>query len=158
MTSPPPGVHPTEPLTAPDGTAVDVDVELVPLVRAVWAGGWVTAGSCQDLGDAADALRALGDRAPAHATEAFAAFYRGYAWLKMPRPDALAFLDALAATPFRDRVTARWGPEAWRVDVAVRHDGDRGFTLAPTAHLHFPRTQIPELTAVATALRDGMPR
>lgn len=38
-------------LTTPDGTAADIDVEIVPLVRALWRIGLVTTASCQDFGE-----------------------------------------------------------------------------------------------------------
>lgn len=34
-----PQVHPAQTLIAPDGTAADIDTEIVPLVHALWALG-----------------------------------------------------------------------------------------------------------------------
>ena len=37
-----PQIHPAQRLTAPDGTLADIDSEIVPLVRALWALGLAT--------------------------------------------------------------------------------------------------------------------
>lgn len=65
--------HPTEVLGYhgdPDDP-VEIDVEIVPLVRAVWAAGFDTELSCQD--------------------------HDGYVWLEFPGKHAQRFLNALAA-------------------------------------------------------------
>jgi hypothetical protein len=44
-------IHSSQRLTAPDGTQADIDTEIVPLVRALWALNLVTTASCQDFGE-----------------------------------------------------------------------------------------------------------
>ena len=46
-----PQVHPAQRLSAPDGTQADIDTEIVPLIRALWALGLATTASCQDFGE-----------------------------------------------------------------------------------------------------------
>src|SRR5712664_3422691 len=44
-------IHSSQRLTTPDGTKADIDTEIVPLVRALWALGLTTTASCQDFGE-----------------------------------------------------------------------------------------------------------
>ncbi|MGH3916820.1 MAG: hypothetical protein ACRDTC_25935 [Pseudonocardiaceae bacterium] len=43
-----PAIHPYKSLIAPDDEQVDIDTELVPLVRVLWARGLVIVACCQD--------------------------------------------------------------------------------------------------------------
>jgi hypothetical protein len=44
-------IHPSQCLTAPDGTQADIDTDIVPLIRALWALNLATTASCQDFGE-----------------------------------------------------------------------------------------------------------
>lgn len=44
-------IHPSRRLSVPGGGMADIDVAMVPLVRALWEVGMRTSGCCQDLGD-----------------------------------------------------------------------------------------------------------
>lgn len=41
-------VHPTVALVTPEGDQVQIDVDLAPIIRAVWAAGIETSVSCQE--------------------------------------------------------------------------------------------------------------
>ncbi len=53
----PPNIHPYELLTTPEDEQVQIDTEMVPLVRALWARELVTMVCCQDIGESAAGLR-----------------------------------------------------------------------------------------------------
>lgn len=144
-----PQIHPTQRLTAPDGTEVDIDDEIVPLVRAVWALGLNTTASCQDFGDGTAGQRAAKQHAPRYGGDAFIAYHAGYAWLKMPQRDAYRLLNMLLSTEFRDKVALRWTPGSWRIHVPIVFDEDNG-QMAPAyaAQIFFPREQLNSLTSV----------
>ena len=44
-------IHPARRLTTPNGAEADIDVEMVPLVRTLWALDLTTTASCQDFGE-----------------------------------------------------------------------------------------------------------
>jgi len=149
----PPQVHPAQRLTAPSGTLADIDIEIVPLVRALWTHGLATTASCQDFGEGTAGQRAVGQRLSRYGGDGFIAYYTGYAWLKMPAPDAVRLADSLTATEFRDKVTQRWTPGSWRMHVPVIFTEHAGTHLAATAQIHFPRDQVPRLTSVLENMR-----
>lgn len=101
---PPPKIHPCRRLTTPDNEQVDIDTEMLPLVQTLWVMGLVTLACCQDIGESAAGLRDLERTAPS-GHGGFVAYYRGYAWLKMPLNDGKILLNTLLETPFHDRVT-----------------------------------------------------
>ena len=94
--------HPTKYLRTPDGERAAIDVMLVPLIKALWAAGYDTIGSCQDLGESLEGY------------ERKSAFWSGYALLEMPVDDTLRLLDAIkGAVQFCDKM--HWAaPGAWR--------------------------------------------
>jgi hypothetical protein len=146
MTTDPP-VHSFERLTTPAGELVNIDAEMVPVIRRLWALGFATTACCQNVGEATAALRAQLDTSPGYGGDGFIAFHRGYALLKMPRDDARRLVTLLARTPaFRERVCQRWRAETWRMNVPLVCDGDTA-DIGPAALLHFPRAQITELAA-----------
>lgn len=148
-----PQIHPTQRLIAPDGTEVDIDEKIVPLVRAVWALGLNTAASCQDFGDGTAGQRAATAHESRYGGDAFIAYHAGYAWLKMPLPDAYRFLNMLLSTEFRDRVALRWTPGSWRIHVPVVFDEDHGgMALAYAVQIFFPRDQVASLQSVLNRL------
>ncbi|NEA23781.1 hypothetical protein [Actinomadura bangladeshensis] len=84
--------HPTEPLTAPDGSRVDIDVEMVPLVQQLWRLGFHTKVACQDAGEA---VLHGGTRAPEGDRPRLAARTMGRAWLIVHADQAPRLLDAV---------------------------------------------------------------
>jgi hypothetical protein len=81
---PAPQIHPSQCLTTPDGTQADIDTDIVPLVRALWALNLATTASCQDFGDGTAGQREANLRPSRYGGDAFIAYHTGYAWLKMP--------------------------------------------------------------------------
>ena len=148
-----PQIHPAQRLTAPDGTQADIDNEIVPLIRALWALNLATTASCQDFGEGTAGQRAACQRPSRYGGDAFIAYYTGYAWLKMPVPDAKRLADSLTETEFRDKVTQRWTPGSWRMHVPMIFNDHSGIELADTAQIHFPREQVPALTFVLENIR-----
>ncbi len=147
-------LHPTQHLVTPGGVEVDIDVEMVPLVQALWELGLTTKGGCQDFGDS---ILNNGHRStsPDDARQRFADFYSGQAWLKIPADDAKRLISVLGSHPrFGPRMRSWTHPEAW-MNILYLFPGDNGGAdLANAAQLHFPRDQVPEL---AEALRNWSP-
>lgn len=150
-TKPPPNIHPNQRLVTPDGDAVDIDVELVPVVQRLWDLGLTTSASCQDLGEATQGLRELNPQPPCYGGDAFVGFTRGYAFLKFPVADAKKLLNTLLGTSFRNRVSLRWQSGSWRMNVPLVCEEQGGIDLSSFAQIYFPRGQISELTHVLTA-------
>jgi hypothetical protein len=142
-----PQIHASQRLPAPDGAEVDIDDEMVPLIRALWALGLTTVASCQDFGEGTAGQRAASRHTPRYGGDAFIAYYTGYAWLKMPLPDTQLLARMLLSTEFHDKITQRWTPGSWRMHVPLVFGEARGFALAKAAQIHFPRNQIPSLTS-----------
>jgi hypothetical protein len=147
-----PQVHPSQRLTAPDGTQAEIDTLIVPLVRALWALGLTTTASCQDFGEGTAGQRKANQRPSRYGGDAFIAYYTGYAWLKMPVPDAQRLANTLLGTEFHDKVTRRWEPGSWRMHVPMVFDENRGIVLE-NAQIHFPREQIARLTITLERIR-----
>lgn len=135
--------HPAKRLTDPSGRVAAIDVLLVPLIKALWAAGYETIGSCQDLGES---LRNYKRKS---------AYWLGYVLLEMPVDDTLRLLDEIKGTPqFCDRM--HWAaPGAWQVSLPVMPfspfdiHGEAG--IGPWTQIHFPNDQIDDLTKVITA-------
>ena len=145
-------IHPSQRLDTPSGAVADIDDKMVPLVRAIWALGLETISCCQDFGDGVAGQRAALNHESRYGGSAFIAFYCGYAWLKMPTPDAKRLADLLAETEFRDKVTQRWTPGSWRMHVPLVFRGNLGIELDEAAQIHFPKQQIPRLTSVLESI------
>jgi len=145
-------IHPSQRLTTPDGIQVEVDDDMVALVRALWSLNLKTTACCQDFGEGTAGQREAIPHPSRYGGDAFIAFYRGYAWLKMPVTDAQFLAGMLLGTEFRNEVTQRWTPGSWRMHVPVIFDEPRGIVLADTAQIHFPREQIPRLTSVLASI------
>lgn len=129
-------VHPTETLRTPSGLAVSIDVEMMPVVRALWGRGLTTLMSCQDVGEA----MAEGGMWPV--PERWHRFLRGHAWLKMPLDDAHALMTTLSLTPeFVGRLTAKVA-DGWDSKVWLGPEG-----LADYSNIYFPKEQLPQLAA-----------
>ena len=144
-------VHPTERLTSPLGEAIDIDAEMVPLIRRLWALGLQTKGCCQDFGES---IMHNGHRStsPDDARRRFADFFRGQAWLKMPTDDATRLISMISDHPIFGPRLKRWThADAWMNIIYIFPASDGAVEPANAAQLHFPRLQLPELV---TAL-DG---
>ena len=139
-------IHPSQRLTAPDGTQADIDTEIVSLIRALWALDLTTTASCQDFGEGTAGQRRANQHPSRYGGDAFIAYYTGYAWLKMPVPDAQRLANTLIGTEFHDKVTRRWEPGSWRMHVPLVFDENRGIVLGNAAQIHFPGEQIASLT------------
>ncbi|MFE4665462.1 hypothetical protein ACFRI7_06010 [Streptomyces sp. NPDC056716] len=143
-----PLIHPHETLTAPQGEPVEIDAEMIPVVRALWRLGYATLACCQDVGEATAGVRAQADEPLGYGADAFIAYHRGWALLKLPVDDATRLVAQLAQEPaFADRVRLRWRPGSWRMNVPLTPDGPDEAAL-----LHIPRAQIPELVATLDVL------
>lgn len=142
-------VHPTVPLTDPDGNPVEIDEALAPLIEVLWRSGFTTHTCCQDRGEAVATL--LGGY-PHLAAEAQR--YAGCASVEFPIDDGLAVLDALANSGPRDafyvRMTHWAAPNAW--DISTRPDDQAtddeslpsAFDLWAMS-ISFPRSDLPEI-------------
>jgi hypothetical protein len=123
--------HPTKTLIDPDEDPVEIDMEMVPLVEALWAHGYTTIMSCQDIGES---ILTGGTAIPEHLWEKTAAFYRGSAWLKIPAEDGTKLMQVFKPI-FR--------PGEWLAQIPITPDG-----ACSWASIHFPREQIGEAAAV----------
>lgn len=131
-------IHPSQRLTAPDGSQVEIDTDIVPLVRALWALNLATTASCQDFGEGTAGQRKANPRPSSYGGDAFIAYHTGYAWLKMPVPHAQHLTNMLLDTEFRDNVTLRWEPGSWRMHVPLVFDENRGIVLETLRKSIFP--------------------
>jgi hypothetical protein len=144
-------VHPSQRLVLPwdsDGEAVDIDVEVVPLVQQLWALGLQTAGCCQDLGES---IITTESPTASAGRRRHAAFYQGQAWLKMPVDDAQHMLGILAKSPgFREQLRRWTHPDAWET-YAYLLPTDDGVRMSSWAQVHFPNDQIGEVVELLGA-------
>jgi hypothetical protein len=129
--------HATRRLTAPDGSRANIDVLMVPLIKALWAAGYETVACCQDIGEATSGRG--GSRA-------------GCALLEMPVADTCRLVDTVRLTlSFRDRM--RWSaPGAWKVSVPIPLSAlpHVPTSVMPWAQIFFPADQMGELVGVIT--------
>ena len=142
-------LHPSTPLIPPQSEQpVQVDNNMVPVVRALWARGWQTIACCQDQGESVAAERENGRPGEPTGQRGFIEYHRGWAWLKMPMADTLDLLAALSNDEiFATRVKVRWQRGSWRMHIPVIHQGDV-MKPAPYVQIYFPKAQIPELATV----------
>lgn len=143
-----PQIHPSQRLTSPDGTQVDIDDEMASLVRALWALNLTTTASCQDFGEGTAGQRAANQCPSRYGGDAFIAYYTGYAWLKMPLPDTQRLANLLLSTEFHNKISLRWTPGSWRMHIPLIFDENHGIIPEDAAQIHFPRNQISILTSV----------
>jgi hypothetical protein len=130
--------HPTTRLITPQGEHVDIDIEIAPIIEALWRLGIPTVQCCQGPWDD-----------------------YGYGFIEFPSAAAVeAFLDALRLEPTKDADSLyqrvgdgylsdvypdRW--RIWRYDVQPWPDHDvtpARFECAIT--VSFPPSDLPELT------------
>lgn len=138
-------VHPTERLLAPGGDEIDIDVEMVPLIRRLWGMGLETKGCCQDFGDS---ILKNGHRStsPNDARQRWVDFYKDQAWIKMPTDSATRLIAALGSHPtFAERMRRWTHPDAWMNILYIFPSDEGGAELANATQLHFPRVQLLEL-------------
>ncbi|MFF4254984.1 hypothetical protein ACFY1L_27630 [Streptomyces sp. NPDC001663] len=136
-----PPIHAYETLTTRDGEQVEIDTEMVPVIRGLWRLGFTTIACCQDVGEATAGVRAQSDKSLGYGADGFIAYHCGWALLKLPITDAMRLVALLSQEPvFAARVRHRWRPGSWRMNVPLVPDG-----LDEAALLHLPRQQLPEL-------------
>lgn len=142
--APDPLIHPHETLETPSGEPVEIDTDMVPVVRELWRLGFTTTACCQDVGEATAAVRAQRDKPLGYGGTPFIEYHRGWSLLKLPLLDSMRLVTLLAETrAFSDRVRHPWRPGSWRMNVPLEPDG-----LGEAAWLHFPRQQLGELAEV----------
>lgn len=138
-------VHEARRVQAPAGELVDVDAEMLPLVRRLWTMGYTTEGSCIDLGESilGNAHLAVPD---GHDRRRHGDFYRGQAWLRMPIEDAKQLIGVLGEHPVFGHHLRRWThPDAWMPILYLHPTKDGQAELNPTVQIHFPKHQLPDL-------------
>jgi hypothetical protein len=154
MNTEPPSIHPTQQLRTPAGEPVEIDLDMVPLIRSLWALDLTTLGCCQDNGEYARARREMFPRGEPTGHSGFIDYHLGWAWLKMPIADTTRLTEILLGTSFRDAVAVRWQRGSWRLDIPFVYDGSSGMGPAAAVQVHFPREQIQELSATLSAARN----
>ncbi|MEU6403840.1 hypothetical protein [Streptomyces sp. NPDC046985] len=136
-----PTIHPYEILTTPTGERVQVDAAMTPIVRELWRLHYSTSACCEDVGEATAGVREKRATPLGYGGGPFIEYHRGWALLKIPIPDAMRLVAALAETlEFGARVRHPWRQGSWRMNVPLGPDGFNDSVL-----LHFPKEQIPEL-------------
>jgi hypothetical protein len=134
-------VHPTQTVTAPGGDPVQIDTEIAPVIKALWAADLTTIMCCQNVGEA----MAGGGMRPIPAR--WSVFLSQHAWLKMPIDSAQALLAMLDKTPeFGPRLPAK-APGGWHSAVWLSPTG-----LVDYANIYFPSDQLTELAKVLGGL------
>jgi hypothetical protein len=83
----PASIHPTQQFRTPAGEPVEIDLEMVPLIRSLWALDFTTLGCCQDNGEYARARREMFPRGEPTGHSGFIDYHLGWAWLTMPIAD-----------------------------------------------------------------------
>jgi hypothetical protein len=135
--------HPHHLLRSPDGERVPIDVDLAPLIQALWRHGIQTASCCQDLGESIPPRPHLNRRID---------YLRGFSVIDLPIPDGLAVLsraaDAGPRDAFYERMTYWAAPDSWTTNVPVLDlsGGGRSAFALVGMQLVFPRADIAEFT------------
>ncbi|MGI9002934.1 MAG: hypothetical protein ACR2GH_14950 [Pseudonocardia sp.] len=156
MATEPPSIHPTQQLHTPAGEPVAIDLDMVPLIQALWALDLTTLGCCQDNGEYARVRREMCPEREPTGHSGFIDYHLGWAWVKMPVADTTRLTETLLATSFRDAITVRWQRGSWRLDIPFIYDPNSGMGPAPAVQIHFPREHIPELTSTLSDLSPGV--
>jgi hypothetical protein len=128
--------HATVPVTTPDGPAVDIDVEIAPLVEQLWRLGYRTKVACQDMGES---ILHGGTRVAPPDRERMSAIHAGRAWVIVGVEQGPVLVEALKSLPCAD---------SWKL-FRVTKDNDPDSWISLT----FPRTSI----AAATELMRSLP-
>ncbi|MGI5205976.1 hypothetical protein ACQEU6_30930 [Spirillospora sp. CA-108201] len=124
-------VHPAEILTTPGGEQVPIDCGMVDLVQALWELSMGTLQCCEDVGAS---IYGGGWLYPRPRRVRYAAFWDGFAWLKMPVEDAERLM-ALTAD-----IAAGHG---WECSSPIQRRG-----RLPIANLYLPARQVEQVLAV----------
>jgi hypothetical protein len=141
--------HPTQPLTDPQGTQVEIDRDLVPLVERLWRVGFETISCCQDSGEA---IQRIVHFSPHLADEARRQL--GYAQVDFTVESGLAFLTGIANAGPRDDFYVRmvhWAaPNAWHVtarpdDVATDDETQPSEFDLWSLQVSFPWSDLDEI-------------
>lgn len=141
-------LHPHEWLTTPDGTDVEIDVEMVPLIYEIWRLGLATVGCCQNLGESI-----IIGNSPSR--QRHADFHQDKAWLQMPLPDAQRLLGIVSRQPEYHERLVRWThPDAWSAFVYLE-PADGTARLASTAQILFPGRHVPALTELLRSIESA---
>lgn len=120
-----------------------IDVDLAPLIQALWRHGIQTASCCQDLGESIPPRPHLNRRID---------YLRGFSVIDLPIPDGLAVLsraaDAGPRDAFYERMTYWAAPDSWTTNVPVLDlsGGGRSAFALVGMQLVFPRADIAEFT------------
>lgn len=123
-------VHETSQLTAPDGSKIDIDTGMKPLIAAMWYAGYTTAGCCQDLGES------IGGANPRKA-----AYWKGWALLELPAGDARRLAGLAVAHDF----PMHWAEQdAWEMSIPVVVIGGVP-SLLNIVQIHLPASQLHDL-------------
>lgn len=123
--------HPTKTLTDPAEGPVEIDVEMVSLIEALWACGYTTLMSCQDMGES---ILTGGTAIPEHLWPKTGAFYLGCAWLKVPAGEGTKLMQIFKPL-FR--------PGEWLAQIPLTADGPCSW-----ASITFPREQISDAASL----------
>jgi hypothetical protein len=129
-------VHHTQELTTPDGTKVDVDSGMVDLILTLWNEGFTTLQCCENIGTG---ILGGGSLIPPERIKRYAAFWDGFAWLKMPAED-LERLMKLA-----EPIVPGNG---WEATIPIFPTGTATF-----GNLRYPARQTPDLCGLITGGR-----
>ncbi|MBO2465222.1 hypothetical protein [Actinomadura violacea] len=143
-------IHPAERLALPGGGLADIDLRMIPLVRALWALNFTTMGCCQDLGESIE-HNGHGSPVQAKDRQRWATFYKGHAWLKLPVNDAERLIGILGGDQIFGHRMRRWThPEAWQAVLWLIPTDDGCARPEPTAQITFPAPQIKDLVNLLT--------
>jgi hypothetical protein len=133
--------HPYELLVPPgEEEPVQVDVALVPLVRALWAAGFEMVTCCQDIGESIGGLNARRG-----------AYWKGWVLLEL-RSRPARRLAELAATA--GGFPMHWTDEAaWEMSIPVAMLGGIRPVIPDLVQVRFPASQVRDLTALVETER-----
>jgi len=130
--------HPTKRLTDPDGHPAEIDIQLVPLIEALWAAGYETITCCQNLGESLRHIERKSD------------YWRGYVLLEFPIDDALRLVDFVKGTKRFDRYMHWAAPGAWEMSVPLiaGYQSDDPPMIMDCVQIRFPCDQLDDLVKV----------
>ena len=132
--------HEAVELVRADGRRVAIDTALVRLIAALWAAGFETIGSCQDLGES------IGD-----ANNRKAAYWKGWVLLEMPEHDACRLGDLAIAS---GRFPLHWAEDgAWEITMPLIQVPGAGILVTDLVQIRFPAGQLDDVTALVRAAR-----
>jgi hypothetical protein len=128
-----------ETLVTPGGDPADIDVEMVPVIRALWSAGFKTVSCCQDAGES-------GGRISRRSRQ----LWTGYALIELPPDDALVLIDGVKGTlQFRKRM--HWADSgAWEMHMPVLPymPPEEFAGVYPSVQIRFPKDQLEDLAEV----------